>query len=434
MSDSYYEHPLSAGVGKPLIRNYIVGGNITPASTLPDEAIKPEALRWFRRDDLVRKCIVINAAFATLSAGFDTELEAVDNSLSDDEKKAVSEQFNYVKAYVDQVNRQVNLDKNLFIAQVKRSIFGQAAFEIVFDKKNTPSWLLSLQSDKLKPKVNSEWKLDYLEYSAGKVMSYSPEELLFFTNLQLENDYIGLSDVEPIFSQCASRRQLIKIDFPKITKRLWAPYSTHQVDTSLLASVDERQRFMDDLAAKAQSGESLIVNQAITSNVVDMHVDFTGLLAFKASLEQDIISNFGTPRFLLNRPTENRATSYTEFEAYIMGPIATIQRDLKRELEAQWYPRLVLNALKLNGYVGAVPVKVSQTWRTIRVSDIYQMALAASQLYGNGLGLLGEHPEIGYEMMGFDSKVLETSPESTVKEAPKTEDQKTTETVTQDGK
>ena len=427
-TDSYYER-YSAGVGKPKI----VGGNyrITKAETAPDEAIQPEALRWFRRDDLVRKCIVTNAAFATFSAGFDTELEAVDDSLSDEQKKQLTEQFAYVKAYVDQVNRQVNFDKCLFIAQVKRSIFGKAAFEIVTDAKGTPSWLLSLQSDKLVAKVSSDWQLEKLEYNATGKTEYTPEEVLFFLNLNLENDYVGVSDVEPVFNQCSSRRALIKTDFPKIVRRLWAPFSVHQADTSMM-SEEEEDAFLTDLALKAQAGENIVINKSITSNVIDMRIDFAGLLALKASFELDIISNFGTPRFLLNRPTENRATAYTEFEAYVAGPIAMIQRDLKREVEAQWYPRLVKLALQLKGYRGDVPVKISHAWRTIRVSDVYAMASAAAALYNNGLGLIGEHPEIGFDLMGFDKKALE-APASPKMEAPKTEDQKTEETVTQDG-
>ena len=135
-------------------------------------------------------------------------------------------------------------------------------------------------------------------------------------------------------------------------------------------------------------------------------------LALKASLELDIISNFGTPRFLLNRPTENRATAYTEFEAYVAGPISMIQRDLKREVEAQWYPKLVKLALKLKSITGDVPVKISHVWRIIRVSDVYAMATAAAALYSNGLGLIGEHPEIGFDMMGWDKKLLETKPQT----------------------
>ena len=38
----------------------------------------PEDYRWFRQDELVRKCVVTNAYFATMTAGFETVLEAGD--------------------------------------------------------------------------------------------------------------------------------------------------------------------------------------------------------------------------------------------------------------------------------------------------------------------------------------------------------------------
>jgi hypothetical protein len=63
-------------------------------------------------------------------------------------------------------------------------------------------------------------------------------------------------------------------------------------------------------------------------------------------LEQAITANFGIPRFLLGRPIENRATAYAELEAYVAGPIAHIQRYLKREMERQWYDRWTAKILQ----------------------------------------------------------------------------------------
>lgn len=405
--------------------------SITPSEQAPDEAIQPP-LRWFRRDDLVRKCTVTNTAFACLT-GFDTELEPIDESLNDTQKETLLKQFSYVKAYVDQINRQVNLDAVLFITQIKRSIYGKAGFEIVTDKKGNPTRLISLQSSRLKPEIDKTWKLTGFNYE-GKPNRYTPEELLYFVNLQLENDYIGISDIEPIMSQCESRHQLIKSDFPKITKRLWAPYGVHQIDGAGLTDQEETE-IMNNIAQKTEAGEILVVNTGITSTVVDLHINIDGLINLKTNLEQDIISNYGTPRFLLNRPTENRATAYTEYEAYISGHINMIQRSLKRDLEAQWYPILVKQALKQNGYSGPVPVKISHSWRTIRVSDVYQMAGAVAALYNNGLGILADHPEVGWELMGFDPKILvqDNTPQQpqNQQQAPRTEQQEQEETVMQ---
>ena len=46
--------------------------------------------------------------------------------------------------------------------------------------------------------------------------------------------------------------------------------------------------------------------------------------------------------------------------------------------------------------------------RPLRSSDVFDMANAVSALYSNGLGILGEEPEIAYDMMGWPkTKLLE---------------------------
>jgi hypothetical protein len=429
--DSYYEHPThTAGVTIPKARSNT--NRVTPTEQQPDHTIRPEALRWFRRDDKVRKCIVLNAAFATFAAGFDTELQPIDETLTEEQKTKLLNEFAYVKAYVDGINRKVNLDRILFIAQIKRSIYGKAAFEIVTDKKDNPEWLLSLQSDKLEPEHNKNWKLTGFKYNINNV-NYKPEELLYFVNLGLENDHQGISDIEPIFSQCQSRHDLIKKDIPKITRRLWAPYTVSEANTEGMEDNDE-DNFLDELTKMGQGGESYAVNREVKVTVVDMRPDIMGLIALKKDLEQDIISQFGTPRFLLNLPTENRATAYAEFTAYITGPEANIQRDLKRDFEAQWYSMLVKLALKQKKYTGPVPVKISHKWRMVKSQDFVELANAVNALYNNGLGILGDHPELAFEMMGWDKSLLEPKLTPQQKqEVPKSEEQKKEETVKPNG-
>ncbi len=401
-----------------------------------DESLHPETYRWFRKDELVRRCIIVNSSFATSASGFDTELEPVDNSLNDEQKTSIIEKYAYVKTLVDQINKQVNLDNILFIAQIKRSIFGKSGFEIILDKKGGPDWLLSLQSDKLKPGregINNNWELIGLEYN-GEPNKYKPENLLYFTNLTLENDHMGLSDIEPIMPVCESRHQLLKKDFPKITKRLWAPYAILKADTTGMPDTEE-DTFLNDLTEQARAGESLGTNKQVEATIVDMNINITGLIQLMDKFEESIIRAFGTPRFLLNKPNENRATAFIEFEAYISGPIANIQRYFKRELERQWYPRLVKLALAKNGFSGDVPVKISHSWRKIRSSDITEMANAVNVLYNNGLGIIGDYPELAFEMMSWDKKLLEKTSQPTPENqmAPKTEQQKQDETVKPNG-
>ena len=42
---------------------------------------------------------------------------------------------------------------------MKRSVYGKAGFEIVLDDDGWPAWLLSLQSPRLKPNLDPDWRL-----------------------------------------------------------------------------------------------------------------------------------------------------------------------------------------------------------------------------------------------------------------------------------
>lgn len=212
----------------------------------------------------------------------------------------------------------------------------------------------------------------------GRTDFYGPDEVLYFTNLGLEADYEGLSDVEPVRSVCRARHEL-REDFSEIARTLWAPYVVLQADTSGL-SQEEADRVVEDLADVARAGKSITVNESVKATVVDLSPDVEGLSKLLGHLEQAIVGNFGTPRFLLGRPIENRATAYAELEAYVQGPIASAQRYLKREIERQWYDRWTLKALEDEGEKvpeGGDPlVRVKHRWNPVRSSDIYEMALA----------------------------------------------------------
>jgi hypothetical protein len=84
------------------------------------------------------------------------------------------------------------------------------------------------------------------------------------------------------------------------------------------------------------SGKNTVYNKAVTSTVVALNINLIGLVQLMDKLEETIIREFGTPRFLINKTPENRATAYVEFEVFISGPTANAQRYFKRELERQW--------------------------------------------------------------------------------------------------
>jgi hypothetical protein len=409
----------AAAESVPKLRSY---GQTTPNPNADSNtnyaAMKPEGYRWFRQDELVRRCIVVNSAYATMTTGFETKLEPIEKLPNEAAEKAFQEKYQFVKDYVDAANRAVNLDKCLFIAQVKRSIFGKAGFEIEYASEGSPNWLLSIDSRRIKPNVDENWKLVGYKYDEEPKWRLDENRFLYFANLDLENDHEGLSEVEPIYLVCGARHNLLRRDLPEITRSLWAPYAVLSADTSGMTAAAE-DAFLDSLIEAAKSGKSLAVNKQVSATVVDINVNLAGLVALLEKLEETIIRNFGTPRFLVNKPNENRATAYTEFEAYVGGTLANIQRSFKRELESQWYPHLVQLALKKNGDSGVVPVKISHVWKKMRSTDVLETANAVSALYNNGLGILADDPEIAYDMMNWDKTKLQerqmqqqTAPES----------------------
>jgi hypothetical protein len=354
-----------------------------------------QSYRWFRQDELVRKCLVSNAFFSTQS-GYETILDSKS-----------SKQYEYVKESVDEFNSSLNMDLMFFIAQVKRSIYGKVGFEVVKDDKGFPLRFIPLQSNKLIPDIDENWELTGFTYNGIKGF-YESDEVLYFTNLQLEADLLGLSDIEPVRSVCQARHDLLRENFPEIVRTLWAPYVILKADTSGLGK-EEAEKTLEDLADIARAGKSIAVNETIEPTVVDIIPDITGLNEMLERLEQAIVANFGTPRFLLGRPIENRATAFAELEAYIQGTINSIQRYLKREVERQLYDpwtRLILAEEKKNS--DPLPVRVKHRWNPVRAADVYAMADAASKLWGShGMGALGGKLEKIWELMGWDPSELE---------------------------
>ena len=119
----------------PAIRRFLYGeANLPKAkrygeTTTPTTSTYYEGMdkdyRWFRQDELVRKCNVTNAYFATITAGFETFLKTTGEDIDVDD-------YAFVKDGVDEFNKRVNVDLALFVAQVKRSIYGKTG-KILFN-------------------------------------------------------------------------------------------------------------------------------------------------------------------------------------------------------------------------------------------------------------------------------------------------------------
>jgi hypothetical protein len=416
----------------PMFRSFIYGAG-TPKTSLCDSPSQTASTayasmdtnyRWFRKDRLVRRCVLVNGFFSTLAAGFDTVLQATDKSLEESAQKALIKKYADVKVKIDDLNKKLDMDRVLFITQVKRSIFGRSGWEIIMegsdDEEGTyPAWLLSLRSEKLKPKQDKKtWELQGYSYGNVRVLKYNPEDVFYVTNLQLEHDYMGLSDIEPITEACNARNEVIWENFPEIVRTLWAPVHIASADTKGMSDAAETA-FLNNLGIMLRAGKAIAVNKAIDLKTIALNADIGGLAVILKELKEEVIGNFGTPRFLLGQPIENRATAYAELEAYIEGPITAIQNELARFMEA-WYDRWARVYLEHDADAkfkptednGKLPVEIKHVWRPNRVTDIYEAAKAAAALWGpGGMGPLGLNPDIGlrkvWELLEWDPTELE---------------------------
>jgi len=360
----------------------------------------------FRRDSLVRNCIIANAFYPT-AKGFETVLEIAEpRELSNEQIANELERYKHVKYEIDALNKAVNLDNILFIAQVKRSIYGKACFEIVRDKKGVPTQLLPLDSTQLQPELDSEWNLTGFSYQ-GKSGAYGPDEVLYFVNLRLEADQVGLSDIEPVLAICETRQQILATDLPETAEKLWAPTVIISVDVSGLSDEDAKKT-IDQVIAGIEPGKNIAMSQKVTVTPVELKADIPGLIQTLEYLDFEITGNFKVPRFLLNREKAvNRATAYAELEAYRDGPITSIQRYFRREVERQWYDPQVRRILGLKPK-DPLPVLVKHRWNYVSTTDFYEMANAVSSLWGNlGQGPIGGRYDKVWQLMGWDQSELE---------------------------
>jgi len=362
--------------------------------------------REFRRDSLVRNCIIANAYYPT-AKGFETVLEFADPGGKSDKQVAKElEEYKHVKDEIDALNKAAGLDNVLFVAQIKRSIYGKSGFEIVKDKKDVPISLLPLNSESLKPELDDEWKLTGFEYQCQSGF-YDPTQVLYFVNLGLEADYEGLSDIEPVLDVCETRHQILRVDLKETAEKLWAPTVIITVDVSGLSDEDARKA-IDGVIAGIEPGKNIAMSQKVTATPIELKIDIPGLIQALEYCDFEILGNFKVPRFLVGREKQvNRATAYAELEAYRDGPVASIQRYFKREIERQWYDPQVRRILNLKPKE-PLPVYIKHRWNPISVADFYEMARAVAELWGNlGQGPIGGKYDKVWQLMGWDPSELE---------------------------
>jgi hypothetical protein len=350
--------------------------------------------REYCRNFLVRGSIDARAFWAT-KEGFETVVEdtGVGTPLSE-EKKA------QLKAYVDKINGDVKLDNRLRLALVKAPIWSKAGFEIEFQKKdapwvpgNPPVALHSLKSTLLKPEMDFDnWKLTGFEYD-GKQGFYKPDEVLFFVRNEIDDDWQGRSDIEPVLVESILDDRIIREDLMEAATTLWAGVGTVLLDLERAAKAgitndDDVEEIEDKMREQLKPGKWLVGDDLWKFDVHDLKPDLMQLLAVSDKLERRILGSFKVPRFLLNIEKElNRATAEKELEGFVEGPLGDDQRWERRIIEAQWYDRLARQFLELKPE-DPIPVRVVHRWRQIRTEDWLNLLDEAVKGYGEGRGPL----------------------------------------------
>jgi len=383
--------------------------------------------REYIRNFLVRGSIDARAFWAT-KEGFETVIEDLIPGKISEEKKVE------LKAYVDKINGDVKLDNRLRLALVKAPIWGKAGFEIEFQKKdapwlpgNPPVSLNSLKSTLLAPKVDPDtWSLVSFDYD-GKPDFYKPEEVLFFVRNEIDDDWQGRSDIEPVLVESILDDRIIREDLMEAATTLWAGIAVHQLNLEKAAKAgittdEDIDKIMADYREQLRPGKHVITDDLWDIQVHDLKPDLGQLLDVSDKLERRILGSFKVPRFLLNIEKElNRATAEKELEGFVEGPATDDQRWLKRIIESQWYNRLTRQFFQLKPE-DPLPVRVVHRCRQIRTEDWLNMLDEAIKGYGEGRGPLSLAKF--YELMrdgratSFDPKEVASQPASQPVEIP----------------
>jgi len=275
-----------------------------PGSTLTESTAYKGMNRYYReyrRNFLGRKAVDPLACWS-LKESFDTILEpgpaAPTDFESEEAKQAYLDHYSEVKSHADKINTSVNLDLALRIAVVKAKIYGRAAFEIEFERQgkpwtSQPTRLVPLRSTEITPDVDDGWNLTGFTYE-GKRGFYTPEEILYFVNSDLDGDWEGLSDIEPVLKEAELDDKIIREDLTEAVTTLWAGIAVHTLLTEKLPEAtkqEEIEKIIDDHIAELKPGKHIATTDQWQIQVVDIKPDLDKLLNISDKVERRIVGN-----------------------------------------------------------------------------------------------------------------------------------------------
>lgn len=296
----------------------------------------------YKKVSLVTQCINATSHYATRK-GFRTAIEVN------------TPQAQEILSKINNINRKVNLDNIIAMAIIKREITGRAAFEIVKDGNGQIVALLPLSSEAITPHLDEETQMiDYFEYTSAKNGRLEVEDVLYFPRMPFGRDMRGESAISPIMNVVKLKLELYK-DLLESAKRLWGPMGLFQMDTTDIRDPAKKEERMNAFANKLKPGRSIVYNKAIEAKVIDLKPDIMGLVRAIEKADEEIMGNWQMPKAIFAREkTVTKATLSAALDALYEGPIESVQRFFKREIERQWYDRIVRNELKMDPEVYAV--------------------------------------------------------------------------------
>jgi hypothetical protein len=400
-----------------------------------DEMFDDEFMHWFLVDEKVNRCITINAGFATITSGFTTEIEVLASPPAGATKEENLQFENNIKAkykplldFVNAVNAKCNMDTTLFYTLIRALVHGKMAWlkipnkdSVQFEPRKLVQMPIKVGTDSgLQPKLDEKRDIEHFvlpdeKDKNGKPKQYTADEILYFCYMDLSGTCQGLSSLYPVLQACKLRSEIRSIHYSKSLTRMWKMPLIASVDTEGFPDTDEgrakENELMQKVTAAVDSGQNFAINKSIDIKNIQLTVNLVDVLNLEKSKGEEIIANFGTAPFLVNQLSANFATAHVEYDSFISGTVADLQRFLKRELEAGWYRQLVKSYYTKGDRKGedsaeykaaVLEVRVKHVWRPAKkMSNVKEMVEIASILYERGMGLCGEHPELAAEIAGL---------------------------------
>lgn len=278
----------------------------------------------YEKVSIVRKCINLIADFS-ISIGFDVSVENEE-----------------LQEEIEKMRRRTNFSEVLKKAVKKREIWGNCAFHIKWDGDEIKDFI-PLRSQSLEVIIDTEtMEIDHFKYTTKKQgrIPLDKEDVLYLSKDALDTRKTGVSSLESI-KTTINRKWNLEKDMEQASKRLWAPYTLFQYDTSYVKDKEEQKKEIKKFINKVEPGKTIVHNQKVEPEIIDMTPDLNALNTAIKSADEEIIGNWGIPKALLSRErTEDMSTLEFSIQTLYEGPIKSVQQYFSRELEKQVYERI----------------------------------------------------------------------------------------------